>query len=315
MILEVPIVFVVFTVILSLITDAILGEYPSRLHPVVLIGKSIEKLEGYFNKLKNQYLAGILFVVAVESIFVIILGLILGMSSHSTMILLVISVFLLKSTFSVKGMTRHVTPIISALKANDLDSARESLAKVVRRPTAELPPELICSAAIETISEGLVDAFISPLFYFSLFGVIGAFFYRIANTFDSMIGYRDSRYLKFGKFASLLDTLLNYIPARISSFIIYTSSSVLRLKPASYDAPRAASSTASANAGWPMGSFSNCLGVRLEKKGEYVINDNYREPTISDIELSLKMYRYSSYIFVIIFVLPVLFFIYILLIP
>ncbi len=312
MILAVPVFFAVFTVFLSLIIDAVLGEYPSRLHPVVIIGKSIEKLEGYFNKLKEPYLAGILFVVAVEAMFVIILGMMLALASRSVIVLLVISALLLKSTFSVKGMASHVNPIISALKTNDLDGARASLAKVVRRSTAELSPELICSATIETISEGLVDAFISPLFYFSFFGVIGAFFYRIANTFDSMIGYRNSRYIKFGKFASLLDTLLNYVPARISSFVIYTSSSVLRLRPISYDAPRAASSTASANAGWPMGSFSNCLGVRLEKKGEYVINDNYREPTISDIEVSMKLYRYSSYIYVIVFVLPVLFFIYIL---
>lgn len=301
--------FSILALILAFAVDSLAGEYPAKIHPVIWIGYVISELDGYFRKI-GGLIGGTLFVITVELIFMIILYAVLHLVSFSFVLELMITAFFLKATFSIRGMRRHIVPIIDALEREDLGTAREKLSMVVRRRTEDMGPSLISSAAIETVAEGLVDGVLSPVFYFTIFGVTGAFFYRVANTFDSNIAYKDSRNFGFGRFAAILDTVLNYLPARLAAFIIYIASSISGIPPVSYDLMANARIPDSANAGWPMGAMSNCLGVRLEKPGEYVINDTFPHPGVNDVRKALRLFTISSLISLFIFSIPVMIFLY-----
>ena len=295
--------------IAALAVDRIVGEYPVVIHPVVWIGKCIGRLDPLYRKI-GGFLGGLLFVVTVEAIFIIPLYVSIYYLTPFVLVQAILMIFFLKATFSIRGMNDHVRPIISALESGDLELARKYLSMVVRRDTSGMETGFICSAAIETVSEGFVDGVLSPLFYFSIFGLAGALFFRIANTFDSNIAYKDSRNFAFGRFTAVVDTILNYIPARLSALIIYTVASAMRISPASYDMMATAAIPDSTNAGWPMGSMSNCLGVRLEKKGEYVFNPEYRNPGVNDLKRALSIFNFASYLSVLILLVPLMIFIY-----
>lgn len=302
----------IFGVLLAYAVDSLYGEYPATFHPVVWIGSTISYLDTYFRRLK-PVLGGALFILAVQLIFLIPVYFILRITFQIWPLYLVIYVYLLKSTFSIRSMSDHIEPIVKSLESGDLDTARKNLSMVVRRNTESMDASLISSAAIETIAEGYVDGVLSPLFYFAFLGVIGAIFFRIANTFDSNIAYKDSRNYKFGRYAALLDTVLNYIPARISAFFIYIACAFVRITPRAYDMVSVARITDSTNAGWPMGAIANCLGVRLEKPGEYVLGESFRSPNPGDIISALRIFRAASILFIIFFTLPVVAFLYIIL--
>ncbi len=301
--------FSVLVIVVAAAVDAVAGEYPNMVHPVVWIGFIISALDSYFRKLGDKF-GGAVFVLAVEALFLLPVYVILHLFSFSIIIEIILSAFLLKATFSIRGMRAHVIPIIHAMEENDLELARRSLSMVVRRSTEGMSASLISSAAIETVAEGLVDGVVSPVFYYTFFGVLGALFYRIANTFDSNIAYKDARNFSFGRFAAILDTLLNYVPARMAAFIIYIASALSGIAPASYDIMANAGIPDSANAGWPMGAMSNCLAVRLEKPGEYVINDGFASPGVGDIRKALRLFTISSMISIFIFSIPVMLFLY-----
>lgn len=295
----------------ALLLDVVIGEFPEKIHPVVWTGKLIEFVEPHFRKSQNKLLSGTLLVVSVEILFVGAMVLINYALFYVTIAYIIISVFFVKSSFALRSMRDHIEPIISSIEKNDLEKARIFLSRTVRRETAGLPKELICSAAIETISEGLVDGFTGPLFYFSFFFLPGSFFYRVANTFDSEIGYNDDKNRLFGRFAAHLDTLLNYIPSRLTAYVSYISAYIIGLRPRSLQLYTVSRKTASRNAGWPMGAFSNIIGVRLEKKGEYILNDDFRYPDVEDVRTALKLHSLTSAIFTLVITVPILIFLYI----
>lgn len=295
--------------IAALAVDRAAGEYPSVTHPVVWIGTVIGKLDPIYRRIGGFY-GGLLFVISTEAIFIIPLYAVIYFLTPFVFIQAILMIFFLKATFSIRGMNDHVRPIISALQSGDLKSARKYLSMVVRRDTSGMETGLICSAAIETVSEGFVDGVLSPLFYFSIFGLAGALFFRIANTFDSNIAYKDARNFSFGRFAAILDTVMNYIPARLSAIIIYSVASLKRTTAISYDMMATAAIPDSTNAGWPIGSMSNCLGVRLEKMGDYVFNPDCRYPDVGDLEKALSIFNIASYLSVLLLVVPLMIFIY-----
>lgn len=297
----------------ALIYDTALGEFPESIHPVVWVGKFIERLDLLFRKHHNKIFSGTVFVVFVESVFIVFLIIIQDISLPFVAAYVIVSAFFLKSSFAMKSMRDHVKPIIRALEKNNLDEARMFLSRTVRRDTKDLDRGLICSAAVETVSEGLVDGFTGPMFYFSFFLTPGSFFYRISNTFDSEIGYNDSRNSEFGRFAARLDTAMNFIPARMTAYFVYLSSFIMGMHTASYRLRDMSQRTKSRNAGWPMTSFSNIMGIRLEKKGDYVINENFPFPDTEDIRISLKIHAVSGLLFTLLFTVPVILIIYLLL--
>jgi adenosylcobinamide-phosphate synthase len=290
----------------AVIIDVIFGEPKEYLHPVALVGKLSSRTEKSFMKLGNKVLAGFVFLVVIILVFTVPLYIVLKIVSSVQFLYFIVAMIAFKTTFSITSMGDHVKPIVRALETNDIETARTKLSLIVRRETKDMDATHICSATIETISEGLVDGFLTPMMFFALFGIIGAFFARIVNTMDSMIGYRNRQYFEFGRWTAIADTLINYIPARVSAAIISFSSELLNYRVQSVPLREVRVLTESTNAGWPMGSIATSLNIKLEKYGHYVLNENGFEPSVGDIKRTMNIYYTSIYLSFLIFILPIM---------
>jgi adenosylcobinamide-phosphate synthase len=278
---------------LSLIVDETLGEPPNRYHPVAWIGKLIGFLDIRLRKRIDSVSGGAAMAVLAIAVPVALVLIIQRISSVSIVIEVVVTALILKMTFASRSMGSHIIPVLRSMKEGDIEGARSLLSRTVRRDTSKLSPGLIYSACIETISEGYVDGFLSPVFYYGVFGLSGAVAARVINTLDSMVGYRDETYMRFGKFSALADTVMNYIPARISALVFSISSRSMGRRNLFQKVLMESSKTQSRNAGWPMASMAFLLGVRLEKEGSYVLNADGREPSAVDVIRALRIFQIS----------------------
>jgi adenosylcobinamide-phosphate synthase len=283
----------------SFLIDLIFGEPPNYLHLTVWIGKFIEKMENYFRKIKNEKLAGAL--LAISSIVLFTSFTFLIRLINIWWLEFILSVLILKMTFAFNSMFRHVIPIMKYMNT-DIDLSRRFLSLVVRRDTKTLDKSHIASATIETIAEGFVDGFLSPIFYYVIFGLPGAVAYRVINTLDSMVGYKNERYIKFGWFSAKLDTLANYIPARIASILFTISAFILRKnwRGSIITTIKFHSVTESKNAGWSMASMAGALNIWLRKPNEYYIEGGKEMPSLEKIKDALKIFTISAIITIII---------------
>ena len=180
----------------------------------------------------------------------------------------------LKSTLSLRGLARSALAVRDDLLRADLGAARVAVGRdLVSRPTATLDAGQIASGAIESVAENLTDAFLAPLIFFVAFGLPGAVVYRVINTADAMIGYREGPLLYFGRVAARLDDVLNLVPARLAALSIVAAAAI-----ANGDARRALATmrrdharTASPNAGWTMAAMAGALAVTLAKPATYTL--------------------------------------------
>jgi adenosylcobinamide-phosphate synthase len=197
----------------------------------------------------------------------------------------------LKSMFSLRGLARAALAVRDGLERADLDAARAAVGRdLVSRPTATLDAGQVASATIESVAENLTDAFLAPLIFFVVFGLPGAVAYRVINTADAMIGYRDGPLLSFGRVAARLDDVFNLVPARLAALLIVAAATIARA-----DGRRALSTmrrdhrrTASPNAGWTMSAMAGALGVTLTKPATYDLGDGL-PPTAADITRAVHL--------------------------
>jgi len=299
-----------FILMISVLLDLFFGEPENRHHPVAFTGRFINGLDPHFRNLSSGKLGGFLFVIFVSFIVISIILVLQHLLSISIVLYIVVSAVILKFSFSLRSMKDHVLPVIDAIEKGDLATARQKTAMIVRRDTASLDVNLLCSAAIETIAEGFVDGVAGPLFYFPFFGVAGSFLQRTVNTFDSMIGYRDSRNARFGWFAAKSDTVLNFIPARIGALCIWLASLTRGHRTDFRQIFIESAKTESRNGGWPMGSMAVALGLKLEKKGHYILGNSWRTPVPEDVREALSIYMISFWIFLLLFIAPMSIFIF-----
>jgi len=285
-----------------------LGEPPLRIHPVVLIGRMAGFLDRKLRFTDRLRAAGVVLWVLCVVVPVAFSALVLRAlySLGSIAVWLLVSVFLLKSSFTLFSMDRHVRPILDSLRRGEIDDARRHLQLIVRRPTAGLDTGLICSAVVESIAEGLVDGTCSPLLFFSVLGVLGALGYRAVNTLDSMVGYTTPEYLELGWFSAKADTAANYLTARVVGVLTVIAAFILGFngRDSWVTFRREHSRTRSLNAGCPMAAFAGALNVRLEKRSEYVIGEGYGYPGVGEIEASLKLMKLVTLLFTAIVVIP-----------
>ena len=164
-------------------------------------------------------------------------------------------------------MEKHAIDIMNAVEKDDLDIARTKLALIVKRNTKNLDKNHILSGTIESVGENTVDGITGPLFYFAIFGLIGAFVYRAINTIDSMIGYKTPIFKNVGWFGANCDKILNYLPARITGLIMILSALILRNDwVSSYQIlKRDGLKPESPNSGYPMAALAGALGTKFEK--------------------------------------------------
>ncbi|MEK0325712.1 MAG: cobalamin biosynthesis protein [Nitrosopumilus sp.] len=307
-------IFLLSLAILSLafLLDKILGEPPPPLHLTVWMGKIAEFMTGRIKSGRpiSEKLQGSILTISVISIFVIpsYYLLIFSRTYLGLVPFLLISIFLFKTCFAVKAMEKFTLPIAEAAQREDYASARRFLKKVVRRNPNKLTEQQVLSATVETIAEGTVDGATGSIFLYSLFGVPGALAYRAINTLDSTVGYKDRKHLHIGWFAAKLDTVVNYLPARLTAILTILSARIVDAdwKNSMKMLRRDHGKTESTNAGWPMSAMAGALGVMLEKPGNYSLGQSSRELNPDDIRTALKIMKFNVLFFVLIVAVPLI---------
>lgn len=298
----------------TIFLDFVIGDPPNKLHPTAWLGRLIGNLTP---KLKSRYpnievIKGAVAVVAIVLLMVLSTFYLLHFVDQifGTAGLILVGVLLLKSTIAVKGMETHAKSIISALEDNDLITARTELSNIVGRDTSQLDEQQILSATLESVGESTVDGITSPIFYFALFGIPGAFAYRAINTLDSMIGYKDAYHKNIGWFAAHLDTIANFIPARITAFLMVIAARIVGAdwRNSLYIMGRDRNNTPSINGGWPMATIAGALKVRLEKNEYYSLGEGCEYLTPQHCQKAISIMKVTTLLFCIVFALPVVIF-------
>lgn len=257
----------------ALAADIGLGELPARGHPVVVMGWLIERLAGRPTGRFGRDLARGAVAVALPAAAAWTVGRLAERQRHGPARYLV-TVWLLKASFSLRGLLEAGDRVAGALERDDVGAARRALPWLVSRPVAGLDRAHVCSAVVESLAENLADSYVAPLAAYAVGGLPAALAYRAINTADAMLGYRgDLEHL--GKAAARLDDLVNLAPARLTAAALALAAPAVGLsgRGALRTALRDARRTASPNAGWPMAAAAGSLGVWLEKDGAYKLGD------------------------------------------
>ena len=196
----------------------ILGDPKNRYHPTAWIGTFIAKLTTITKNQNSTFekIGGTIMIITISSVVVLLLsGLTFGISLISVdyislFLSVVIGALLLKTTIAIRGMEKHAISVLDSLESNNLDLARNYLSMIVKRNTTKLDKNHVLSGVLESISENTVDGITGPMFYYAFFGLFGAFVYRIINTADSMVGYKNDIFKNLGWFTAKCDTCLLY---------------------------------------------------------------------------------------------------------
>ena len=291
----------------ALLLDFLIGDPKTKYHPTAWIGKLIAVLVPFTrnNSPKKELFGGILIVfVVVAIVSTLLVALDFGISLLtidivSLVVSIAVSSILLKTTIAIRGMQKHALSVVDALEKDDLDSARNHLSMIVKRNTKHLDKNHISSAVLESVSENTVDGITGPLFYYAIFGLPGAFVYRAINTIDSMVGYKTSLFRNIGWFGANCDTILNYIPSRLTGLVMILSALILgyNWKESFYIMRRDGKKLESPNAGFPIAALAGALGTKLEKINYYAVGDGNIEFTKSHIISAIRLMKVSSILF------------------
>jgi adenosylcobinamide-phosphate synthase len=296
----------------GLALDWALGDPPNRYHPVAWLGRVV----GYFvPRLKSRSAAaekakGAAFALLLVGLFAIAVhfAAVASFQLAGIFALAAFSAIVLKVTVAVSGMERHSRTITNCLESGDLSGARQNLSMIVRRRTDDLDEQHVLSATIECIGESTVDGIAGPVFYYSLFGPAGAFAYRVINTLDSMVGYKDDYYRNVGWMSARLDTIVNYVPARMTAFLMIVSAKMLGAdwRNSLQMQRRDHAKTFSPNAGYPMATMAGALRVRLEKIGHYALGDEQEPATIGKCRQAVSIMKLTTVLLFLVFSAPVM---------
>jgi adenosylcobinamide-phosphate synthase len=260
----------------AIVADRVIGEWPNALHPVVWMGKAASWLER-LTPARSPAVElgwGALITAIVPGTFAWASAWAIAQTKPSFILECGIGILLLKSTFAISALARAAETVEHALREGALDQARYGLRSLCSRDPSRLESPELVAATIESVAENASDSFVAPLFYFALFGVPGAVFYRAVNTLDAMIGYH-GKYEYLGKAAARLDDVLNFVPARLTAALLLSAGWIRGRKTRVGWSiwRRDAHTTESPNAGRPMAVMAGLLGVQLEKVGHYRLGD------------------------------------------
>ena len=300
----------------AILIDLIFGDPKNRYHPTAWIGTLIAKftpLAKHQNSIFEK-IGGVLIIVIISSIVILLLlSLDFGISLIFTdYISLVVSVLvgtmLLKSTIAIRGMEKHAINVLESLENNNLNMARNHLSMIVKRNTTNLDKNHVLSGVLESISENTVDGITGPMFYYAFFGLPGAFFYRIVNTADSMIGYKNDLFKNLGWFTATCDTILNYIPSRLTGLMMIISAAILHNNwRHSYKIMmRDGKKTESPNAGYPMAALAGALETKFEKINHYKLGDGEIILTKQHVISAINIMKLTSVLFFGIIIIPII---------
>ena len=300
----------------AILLDLLFGDPKNRFHPTAWIGNLIGNIT---TRMKNENynlekLGGIFIVLIPVCIsIVVLLGLdfsidLISVESLSILISIISGVVLFKMTIAIKGMEKHALAVLDSIQKNDLTQARTNLSMIVKRNTKNLDKNHILSGTLESLSENIVDGITGPMFYFAIFGLPGAFVYRIVNTVDSMVGYKTQMFKNLGWFGANCDNVLNYIPSRLTGLTIVLGSMLLGhdWKNCYEIFKRDGKKTDSPNAGYPMAAFAGALGTKFEKLEHYSLGTGEYEITSKKVKDAISLMKVTSLLFFGIVSIPII---------
>ena len=272
------------TAIVAFLIDALIGDPRSKLHPVVLIGNLISLLEKILRRevdspAKKIVKGGVL--VSAVVVITLFVGFAIETLSHEVPSLaaqIFIQALVLSFMISPRSLSDAGREIFYLLEQDNLPRAREKVGWIVGRDTQNLNEAEVARATVETVAENTVDGIISPLFYFAVGGLPLAVAYRAINTMDSMLGYKNDKYIYFGRVAARLDDVANFIPARLTGLLFIVAAFVLRLdwRNAFNMMKRDASKHPSPNGGWAEATVAGALNIRLGGVNYYFGQPHFR---------------------------------------
>ena len=306
-----------FSLLIGWLLDLIFGDPQKLPHPVVWFGKMIATCEHQYNKGTHRKLKGaliaiglILFIFALAWMLRKILGIFAlfifdGTREQVYQIPLLLYIFdALAIFFCLAGTTliREVREVFLALDRS-LDEGRRQVARIVGRDTSELSAQEVRTAALETLAENLSDGVIAPLFWLAILGTPGMLAYKMVNTLDSMIGYKTERYKDFGCWAAHIDDIANYLPARLTAFLMVLTTGRLGLLRFVWKNGR---NHASPNSGYPEAALAAILDCRFGGPHYYFgqlfdkpyIGTNDRLLTTADMKTAVRINRTAEVLMV-----------------
>jgi len=295
----------------AFLLDLILGDPRPLPHPVRWMGRAIEFFEPYFRKFfVRRRLSGALFctfLVALTGISAVVL-LLIAQLIHPWL-KSGLEIILIYFCISARSLEDAALEIHAYLRQSKITDARRNVALIVGRDVTRYDEAGISRAVVETVSENLVDGVISPLFFAAIGGAPLALVYKMVNTLDSMVGYKNERYIDFGRASARLDDVLNFIPARFSIIIIALATHLLSgrgrhcLKTALVEG----ANHSSPNAGYPEAAFAGALAVKLNGPNYYngklvvkpYLGVRFGKTRIADIKKACDIMMLSSFLWLV----------------
>lgn len=298
-----PVYYSVIGLLVGFTLDQLLGDPEKLPHPIVGFGHLISFGEKRLNKGKYLFAKGaIMTLILVTSIYLATKLFINITTNYNYIFNLLLTAIIVFYCLSARTLRHEVRQVFEALEQST-NAGRKQLSRIVGRDTATLEPQQIRSAALETLAENLSDGVIAPLFWFALLGAPGMLAYKMINTLDSMIGYKNDRYFYFGKFAARLDDVANYVPARITAFIMLLSANKLSKTDFVF---KNGNKHSSPNSGYPEAALAAILNCRFGGPNRYFgkivnkpfIGSNDRLLVLDDMQSAVKINRYCEVIMV-----------------
>ena len=295
---------------IAYVLDLIFGDPQNVVHPVQVIGKIISAGEKVLLRKKYKFLAGAVLNIFTVSITYTLMYLI-SKSVKISVFFMIIEIYLMYTIFSINSLAREGNRVYRILKEGDIEKARKDLSYLVSRDTETMDEKMIIRSTMETISENTVDGIVAPMFYMFLGGMPLAMAYKAINTLDSMVGYKNEKYMDFGKFSAKVDDAANFIPARITGILIVLASMIL-----GYDYKnslkifiRDRKNHSSPNSAHSEASVAGALGVQFGGKVSYfgkeidkpTIGDKTKEFELEDIRKNIRIMYVTSFLSLVIF--------------
>ena len=215
----------VWAVLGGFVLDALFGDPAWLPHPVVYMGKAISKLEKFLRPRlpktpQGELLGGAIVAFCLPVGTFLLTGLVCwGAARLHPLLGLAVQMFWCGQALAARGLVQESTNVYKELKKPDLPGARKAVSRIVGRDTAELTAEGVTKAAVETVAENASDGVIAPLLYMLIGGAPLALTYKAINTMDSMLGYKNEKYLYFGRVPAKLDDAANYFPSRLAALL------------------------------------------------------------------------------------------------
>ena len=295
---------------IAYVLDLIFGDPQNVVHPVQVIGKIISAGEKVLLRKKYKFLAGAVLNIFTVSITYTLMYLI-SKSVKISVFFMIIEIYLMYTIFSINSLAREGNRVYRILKEGDIEKARKDLSYLVSRDTEMMDEKMIIRSTMETISENTVDGIVAPMFYMFLGGMPLAMAYKAINTLDSMVGYKNEKYMDFGKFSAKVDDVANFIPARITGILIVLASMIL-----GYDYKnslkifiRDRKNHSSPNSAHSEASVAGALGVQFGGKVSYfgkeinkpTIGDKTKDFELEDIRKNIRIMYVTSFLSLVIF--------------